>query len=112
MNQYLREASGHDFTAKDFRTWAGTILAAMALSEFEAFDSETQAKTKHRPSAIESVAQKLGNTPSVCRKCYSPPRGSRVVPRRDHAPDLEEEGGRGYGRFEDRSRPRRRRSWP
>lgn len=72
VNGYLREISGHDFTAKDFRTWAGTILAALALREFEAFDSEVQAK-KNIVRAIESVAEKLGNTPTVCRKCYVHP---------------------------------------
>jgi DNA topoisomerase-1 len=72
VNDYLREVSGHDFTAKDFRTWAGTVLAAMALQEFESFDSETQAK-KNVLRAIESVAERLGNTPTVCRKCYVHP---------------------------------------
>ena len=72
VNHYLQEVSGCDFTAKDFRTWAGTVLASMALQEFEAFDSETQAK-KNVVAAIERVAEKLGNTPSVCRKCYVHP---------------------------------------
>ena len=72
VNEYLREISGEEFTAKDFRTWAGTVLAAMALQEFEAFDSETQAK-RNIVAAIESVSQRLGNTPSVCRKCYVHP---------------------------------------
>ena len=72
VNDYLQEISGRDFTAKDFRTWAGTVLASMALQEFEAFDSETQAK-KNVVAAIERVAEKLGNTPSVCRKCYIHP---------------------------------------
>ena len=72
VNAYLREVSGQDFTAKDFRTWAGTVLAALALQEFEAFDSEAQAK-KNIVAAIERVAERLGNTPSVCRKCYVHP---------------------------------------
>lgn len=72
VNDYLQAVSGHDFTAKDFRTWAGTVLAAMALQEFEAFDSEAQAK-KNVIRAIESVAERLGNTPTVCRKCYVHP---------------------------------------
>jgi DNA topoisomerase-1 len=72
VNEYLREASGHHFTAKDFRTWAGTVLAAMALQEFETFDSKAQAK-KNIVRAIESVAERLGNTPTVCRKCYVHP---------------------------------------
>ena len=72
VNEYLREISGADFTAKDFRTWAGTVLAALALQEFESFDTQTQAK-KNIVRAIERAAQRLGNTPSVCRKCYVHP---------------------------------------
>ena len=72
VNAYLQEITGQDFTAKDFRTWAGTLLAAMALQEFEAFDSQAQAK-KNVVAAIESVAKKLGNTRAVCRKCYIHP---------------------------------------
>jgi DNA topoisomerase I len=72
INDYLREMTGQDFTAKDFRTWAGTVLAAMALQEFEAFDSQAQAR-KNVVRAIESVAERLGNTPTVCRKCYVHP---------------------------------------
>ena len=60
------------FTAKDFRTWAGTVLAAMALSELESFDSAVQAKRNLR-AAIEKVSGKLGNTPTICRKCYVHP---------------------------------------
>jgi DNA topoisomerase-1 len=72
VNAYLREVTGEDFTAKDFRTWAGTVLASLALQEFEAFDSETQAK-KNLMRAIEAVSQRLGNTPTICRKCYVHP---------------------------------------
>ena len=72
VNEYLREITGQDFTAKDFRTWAGTVLASQALQAFEAFDSEAQAK-KNVVQAIETVASRLGNTPAVCRKCYVHP---------------------------------------
>ncbi|MGV3774681.1 MAG: DNA topoisomerase IB [Verrucomicrobiales bacterium] len=72
VNEYLRAITKGDFTAKDFRTWGGTVLAAMALKEMEKVDSKTQAK-KNVMRAIESVAQKLGNTPSICRKCYIHP---------------------------------------
>lgn len=72
VNDYLRALTGQDYTAKDFRTWSGTVLAAMALQEFEKFDSEAQAK-KNIVRAIESVAKKLGNTPTICRKCYVHP---------------------------------------
>ena len=72
VNDYLRSITGEEYTAKDFRTWSGTVLAALALQEFEKFDSEAQAK-KNIVRAIESVAEKLGNTPSICRKCYVHP---------------------------------------
>jgi len=72
VNAYLREITGRDITAKDFRTWAGTVLAAMALSAFEAFDSQAKAKKNVR-AAIEDVASRLGNTPTICRKCYVHP---------------------------------------
>ena len=72
VNIYLREISGDDFTAKDFRTWAGTVLAAIALREFEAVAHPSQAK-KNIVAAIEAVAKALGNTPAVCRKCYVHP---------------------------------------
>jgi DNA topoisomerase-1 len=73
VNDYLREIAGEEFTAKDFRTWAGTVLAALALQEFESFDTKTQAK-RNVMAAIRSVAQKLGNTPAVCRSGYVHPR--------------------------------------
>lgn len=72
VNDYLREIAGREFSAKDFRTWAGTVLAAIALSQFERFETKTQAK-RNVVAAIEHVAQRLGNTPSVCRKCYIHP---------------------------------------
>ena len=72
VNNYLREITGEDFTAKDFRTWAGTVLAAKALQEFEAWDSKAQAK-RNIVRAIESVAKRLGNTKAVCKKCYIHP---------------------------------------
>lgn len=72
VNDYLREMTGQDFTAKDFRTWAGTVLTWAELQALEAFESETQAK-KNVSQAIKSVSALLGNTPSVCRKCYVHP---------------------------------------
>jgi DNA topoisomerase-1 len=72
VNAYLREISGRDITAKDFRTWGGTVLAALALGTFEQFDSEATAKANIR-AAIEHVANRLGNTPAICRKCYVHP---------------------------------------
>ena len=72
VNQYLHDVAGQEFTAKDFRTWAGTVLAAKALQEFQEVDSQAQAK-KNVVQAIERVAEKLGNTRTVCRKCYVHP---------------------------------------
>lgn len=73
VNDYLREISGQDFSAKDFRTWAGTVLAAIALTEFESFDTKAAAKRNLR-DAIERVSSRLGNTPAICRKCYIHPQ--------------------------------------
>jgi DNA topoisomerase I len=72
VNDYLREISGDDFTAKDFRTWAGTVAAAMALQAFLEIDDEAGRK-KAVVRAIEDVAEQLGNTPTVCRACYVHP---------------------------------------
>ncbi len=72
VNAYLKEITGEDFTAKDFRTWAGTMLAASALAGFEKFDSDTAAKS-NVVEAIERVAARLGNTRTICRKCYVHP---------------------------------------
>jgi DNA topoisomerase-1 len=72
VNEYLREISGEEITAKDFRTWAATNLAALALRELEVFDSQAKAK-KNVMQAVEAVAKLLGNTPAICRKCYIHP---------------------------------------
>lgn len=72
VNAYLREITGEGITAKDFRTWTGTVLAALALAEYEAADSAAAAKRNVR-EAIEQVAARLGNTPTICRKCYVHP---------------------------------------
>jgi DNA topoisomerase-1 len=71
VNEYLRRIAGDDFSAKDFRTWAGTVLAAHALKPL-AFESATHAK-RNVVQAVKSVAVRLGNTVSVCRKCYVHP---------------------------------------
>ena len=72
VNEYLREITGEEITAKDFRTWAGTQLAAEALREFEAFDGEAERK-RAVVRAVEKVAKHLGNTPTICRRCYIHP---------------------------------------
>jgi DNA topoisomerase I len=72
VNAYLQDITGRDFTSKDFRTWAGTVLAATLLREYESFVSQARAK-KNIVRAVEEVARKLGNTKTVCRKCYIHP---------------------------------------
>jgi DNA topoisomerase-1 len=72
VNEYLREITGEDFSAKDFRTLAGTVLTAVALNAQEKFESSKQAK-KNISTAIKAVAKILGNTPAICRKCYVHP---------------------------------------
>ena len=72
VNEYLRSIAGEQFTAKDFRTWAGTVLAAKALQALETIDSKAGRK-KNIIRAVEAVAQRLGNTKAVCRKCYIHP---------------------------------------
>ena len=72
VNEYLREITGQHFTAKDFRTWAGSVLACGLLRDLGPFNSAAEAK-KNVVAAIAKVAAKLGNTPSVCRKCYVHP---------------------------------------
>ena len=73
VNDYLHEITGEDnITAKDFRTWAATHLAAEALREFEQFDSEAKRK-KAIVDAVKKVAAHLGNTPAICRRCYIHP---------------------------------------
>jgi DNA topoisomerase I len=72
VNEYLREITGEDFSAKDFRTLAGTVLTAIALNAQEEFETKKQAKSNIN-TAIKAVAQILGNTPAICRKCYVHP---------------------------------------
>jgi len=72
VNAYLKDITGQDLTSKDFRTWAGTVLAAQLLREFEAFTSNAEAK-RNVLAAVEMVARRLGNTKAVCRKCYIHP---------------------------------------
>lgn len=87
VNAYLREISGAEITAKDFRTWGGTVLAAAELSRLGAFDTQSLAKANVK-AAIETVSISLGNTPTICRKCYVHPalietylRGAFKLPR-------------------------------
>jgi DNA topoisomerase-1 len=72
VNEYLREITGEEFSAKDFRTWAGTVLAAVALNAQEEFETKKEAKANIK-TAIHAVSEILGNTPAICRKCYVHP---------------------------------------
>lgn len=72
VNGYIKDITGQDFSAKDFRTWAGTVLAALALAEFKKYDSQAEAK-RNVVAAIEKVAKQLGNSPAICRKSYVHP---------------------------------------
>ena len=87
VNAYLRELTGEDFTAKDFRTWAGTVMAAQALAAAAEYGSAAQAR-RNVVKAVEQVAKRLGNTKAVCRKSYIHPAifdcymdGITVTPR-------------------------------
>ena len=107
LNDYIREYLGEEFSAKDFRTWGGTLLAGIALAERGVSESETEAK-RNVASVMRAVAERLGNTPAVTRASYvSPavveqyldgrtiedfrPRHLRIVSARDTGLDLEEQ---------------------
>jgi DNA topoisomerase-1 len=72
VNDYIKAATSPEFSAKDFRTWGGTLLAAIKLAELGASEDEKQAK-KNLVNAVKDVAEHLGNTPTVCRSCYIHP---------------------------------------
>ena len=72
VNEYIKAAAGPEFSAKDFRTWGGTLLAAVELAEMGCCDDERRAK-KNLVAAVKRVAEHLGNTPAVCRGCYIHP---------------------------------------
>lgn len=116
VNAYLRDLSGADITAKDFRTWGGTVLAGAELSRLGGFDSQTLAKANIK-AAIETVSQSLGNTPTICRKCYVHPiliesylDGAFQLPRAQRQGLSPHEAA--VLKFLDQKRPRRRSSAP
>jgi DNA topoisomerase-1 len=94
VNAYLHEITGEEFTAKDFRTWAGTVQAALNLRGLPPCTSAAQAK-RNVVSAIKSVSETLGNTPAVCRKCYVHPGIVDAYQAGSLLPDLERHWGRG-----------------
>ena len=73
VNDYIKAAAGAEFSAKDFRTWGGTLLAAVELAEVGCCEDERLAK-KNLAAAVKRVAERLGNTPTVCRACYIHPK--------------------------------------
>lgn len=73
VNEYLRAVTQEDFTAKDFRTWWGTVIVVEALKDLGEAQTQTQAK-KNITEAVKEAAQYLGNTPAICRKCYVHPQ--------------------------------------
>jgi DNA topoisomerase-1 len=74
INAYLKEATGGEFSAKDFRTWSGTALAAVALAVAGMASTSKAARTRAKTRAVKEVARYLGNTPAVCRASYIDPR--------------------------------------
>ncbi|MGN0003453.1 MAG: DNA topoisomerase IB [Sphingobacterium composti] len=75
LNAYIREVMGEEFSAKDFRTWAGTVIAAMSLDELGAIEEVDQRKlNKNIREAVIKVSERLGNTPAIARKSYIDPR--------------------------------------
>ncbi len=114
INEYVQEHIGEDFSAKDFRTWVGTVLAAVGLATEDGGESETSRK-RAVASVVKDVAEHLGNTPAVARSAYIDPR---VVERfekddtvEDGAPadiDIEDlDGGHPRGARASRARPHR-----
>jgi DNA topoisomerase-1 len=100
VNQYLREITGQDFTAKDFRTWAGTVLAAQELTDTGPCSSETDGKRKV-VAAVKRVAARLGNRAATCRKYYIHPAVFEAFSDRSLFPIMQagEEQERAYAQF-------------
>ena len=76
VNAYIRAAAGHKFSAKDFRTWSGTVLGAIELAKARSGDAEMTKSARQRAArgAVKVVSEYLGNTPAVCRKSYIDPK--------------------------------------
>lgn len=94
VNAYLRAAIGESFSAKDMRTWAGTLAAARALAREPAPESEKEAK-RAVAASVKTVAKELGNTSAVCRACYIHPAVIEAFEHADLAPDLAHTGRAG-----------------
>lgn len=94
INEYIKEVMGGNFTAKDFRTWAGTLICACSLAREEVIPDKQLARNKRVVEAIKETAEVLGNTPAVCRSSY-------VCPEVIHAFEKGKAIGSGYGTVED-----------
>jgi DNA topoisomerase-1 len=101
VNAYLREISGEEVTAKDFRTWAATNLAALGLSELATFDTQAKAK-RNVVQAVEAVSKMLGNTPAICRSMaiWTAPSSRRC----SAAPKAKRRGDKHYAEQRDADR--------
>jgi len=105
VNDYLRELTGRDFTAKDFRTWAGTISIACELQQLGPVELETEAR-KNVVAAVKATAQSLGNTPAVCRKSYIHPAIIEAYLDGSLIPKLNEWKGKAGSASSSRLRPK------
>jgi DNA topoisomerase-1 len=105
VNDYLREITGQDFTAKDFRTWAGSVSVACELQQLGPAELETEAR-KNVVAAVKATAQNLGNTPAVCRKSYSHPAIIEAYLDGSLIPKLNEWKGRSGSNSSCRLRPK------
>ena len=104
VNDYLREITGQDFTAKEFRTWAGTVTATSELQQLGSVELETDAR-KNVIAAVKATAQSLGNTPAVCRKSYIHPAIIAAYLDGSLIPKLEEWKGKTGSNSSSRLRP-------
>jgi DNA topoisomerase I len=104
VNDYLREITGRDFTAKDFRTWAGTVSVACELLQLGPVERETDAR-KNVAAAVKVTAQSLGNTPAVCRKSYVHPAIIEAYLDGSLIPKLNEWKGKTSSNFPGQLRP-------
>jgi DNA topoisomerase I len=111
VNAYIKAATGEEFSAKDFRTWSATVLAAAALAENEPVPESRAGRHRAEVKAVATVAEHLGNTPAVSRSAYVDPRviehfeeGDTISGRMGHRPDLEKlDPRRAHGRGEARA---------
>jgi DNA topoisomerase-1 len=101
VNEYIKAAAGPEFSAKDFRTWGGTLLASIELAELGRCEDARQAKG-NLAAAVKRVAERLGNTPTVCRSCYIHPS---VLEAYERGRSIEEFRPRGARRRIQRQQP-------